>query len=306
MNDFKEVYDKIYPELINIYETDIKKENIKISLKRKKLLKKIIIIDVIIIIIILLLFCIVKVNLFAFIFNILLVMIIISTLIYKFSFSKEKKQISDKFKNNIIKKLINSIYEEECILNIDNGIDENEYNSNIYGDNYNRYYSKDLVYLKENKIFFSEVLVQYRTSGKHQTTTTIFDGIAGQKHLNKNINTNIIILSNRLFMENRVKLDSSEFEKYFDIKCEDKITAVRFLTADIMDMMITLKEKYGCNFELGIIGQVLYFRISTYRDFFEIPESHEGLNLDYLRKNVGILLQIKKLTTLIDDVVKEI
>ena len=304
MNDFKEVYDKIYPELKMLYDNEIEEMNKKVDVKKSKLLKIIAILDIIIIIALLV---IIKINLIMITINITIFLVIFSFVIYSCSFFKEKREINKRFKNVVITKLIDNVYEEKCVLNMDRGITQKEYNASVYGDMYNRYYSKDLVYLKESKLFFSEVLVQYYSSnGKNSTTTTVFQGIAGQKQLSKEINCNISILSNRLFMDSRVKLDSSEFEKYFDIKSKDKILAMRFLTADIMQMMVALRERYDCRFELGIVRQVLYFRISTYNDFFETPNVKKGLDIEYLKKNTDILLQIKKLTTLINDVVKEI
>ena len=304
MNDFKEVYDKIYPELKVIYDNEIQVLNKKLSIKKNKFLKKIIIIDSIIILILGVIF---KETILYYLLGIIVWMIIISGIVCKFKFFKDYKKITKHFKHIIIKKIIDNVYQEECVINVDKGITEKEYNPNIYGDMYNRFYSNDLVYLKENRLFFSELLVQYySSSGKNSSTTTIFKGIAGQKILSKNINCKFSILSNRLFMDNRVKLDSSEFEKYFDIKSEDKILAMRFLTSDIMGMMVTLREKYDCKFELGIIDEILYFRILTCKNFFELPNLKKGLDIEYLKNNTDILFQIKKLTVLIDDIVKEI
>ena len=304
MKEFKEIYDDIYMQLNKIYETEIKQVNVELNEKKSKFMIKQILINLIIIVFGFMFF---KSSVLMFIVQLILFVVIINIAIYSVRFNKEQKQLSFKFKNCIIQKLISKVFNEECVLNIEKGISETEYNGDIYGDMYNRYSSSDLVILKENKLMFSEVLVKHYTrNGKSSSTVTVFEGIAGQKVLNKDINCNISILSNRLFMNNRVKLDSAEFEKYFDIKCDDKILAVRFLTSDIMAIMVDLREKYNCRFEFSIVNEKMYFRISTYYNFFEVPNLKNGLNIEYFKKNTGMLLQIKKLTMLIDDVVKDI
>ena len=45
--------------------------------------------------------------------------------------------------------------------------------------------------------------------------------------------------------KNKIKLDSPEFEKKFDVVCDDQILAVRLMTADVMAEMVDIREKYG-------------------------------------------------------------
>lgn len=103
-------------------------------------------------------------------------------------------------------------------------------------------------------------------SGRSRHTEEIFQGIFGLSKCNKNINTYIKVSKNKfkLFDNNaRLEMDSQEFEKYFDIYSEDKILAMRILTADTMEYLIKFYEKYKLEFEIVFRNDKIYLRFFT-------------------------------------------
>ena len=103
-------------------------------------------------------------------------------------------------------------------------------------------------------------------SGRNRHTEEIFQGIFGLSKCNKNINTYIKVSKNKfkLFDNNaRLEMDSQEFEKYFDIYSEDKILAMRILTADTMEYLIKFYEKYKLEFEIVFRNDKIYLRFFT-------------------------------------------
>ena len=139
-----------------------------------------------------------------------------------------------------------------------------------YRDYFDRYSSEDMITAtitgndnKKTTIRFAEVHTERESRDKdgHTTYTTIFCGLAGMMNLNKDIGTKIYIRNNALFnslSNNRVKMDMTEFEKRFDVECEDKILAVRLLTSDVMTEMLDLYNK----FKYSLYLQNSHFKLS--------------------------------------------
>lgn len=301
--EFNDMYNKLkkdYDEIILNEYTDFNK-------KRKSFLLKQMIVSIIIVIIAI---YIMIVNPFqiAMIPILLLFGIVINIIIFNFKFNKEKSKFNVAYKKLIIVNLVSDIFNDEVSFDFENGITEKEYYSTVYKEQYDEFKSSDLFVLNKNRLFFSEVLTENisRDDENRETRTTVFKGLAGQKVLDKSINTNFSVLRNLMFLNNKVKLDSNEFEKIFDVECVNNILAVRFLTADIMLLLIELYNTYDMQFEFSIVNNIMYYRIRSYEEFFEIPNMNSGFNKEHLYKNYEMLTMIKNLTDKINEIVKEI
>ena len=79
--------------------------------------------------------------------------------------------------------------------------------------------------------------------------------------LDKNISTTIFVKPNdseeQFTSINLVKLDSLIFNVY----SEDRITDARLFTADFVERLDYLKNKYSNSFDFSIIDNLLYIRI---------------------------------------------
>lgn len=313
----KENYVEIYNDIIGIYKSEIEEKNIRIHKKRITTMVSFAIVTILVTIIT---YFIVDSQMLStlnpffdnenskgIIFFIGLYMFGAFPVIIYAHYMQKIKNITKEYKSKVITKLVENVYKEKVTIDTEKGIPEKEYNSKLFEDSYNMFISKDLIKIENSNLLFSELLIQmYMYTGKNRTEITIFQGVAGKKLLNKNIGITLAVLNNKIFLNNKVKLDSSEFEKYFDVKSDDKLYATRFLTADIMQAIIDIKLKYNCNFEFGIENNILNFRIATNKDFFEVPNYNKGLTKQYVKENFDILYNIKVIIDLIEKVVNEV
>ena len=119
----------------------------------------------------------------------------------------------------------------------------------------------------ETFIKMSDLHIQKRTgSGESKHIEEIFHGIFAHTRCNKDIGTYIKISKNKfkiLQKQDRVEMDSEEFEKYFDIYSGNKIIAMQLLTSDIMEFLIAFHTKYELNYEIVFRNNVIYMRFFT-------------------------------------------
>lgn len=281
-------FDEIYEELqsgdnneLNIAWQEAKKE----SEKTKKITLIIcLIIDILFVIMILKnrihsgpLFSIFPIIMFAVIINIF-VIVIVNVL-----FSKKKNQYNAKYKKIVINKLMNNFYNNLEYFP-QKPMPEYIYKEPKY-EYYNRYKSEDYFEAQiDNKysIQMAEILSQeeetYRDSdGKTRTrTTTKFYGLFAKIVMHKSINSELRIMQNgRLIFDKKLKMDSSEFEKYFDVKASNQIIGMQLLTADVMEELIEFENKTKMKFDIFIKGNELYLRFHS-GEMFEAGKLKNG------------------------------
>ena len=68
-------------------------------------------------------------------------------------------------------------------------------------------------------------------------------------------------------VKEKIELDSSEFEKLYDVYSSNKIIAMQILTSDIMQMLIDFKNKNQITPELTLKKDKLYIRFTTGNQF---------------------------------------
>jgi hypothetical protein len=113
--------------------------------------------------------------------------------------------------------------------------------------------------------------------------------------------------SKKLANKNRVKLENIEFEKHFDIKCEDQVTSRMIITPAFMDRIVQFVEKTGNRYEFIFQENVMYVKrhisgtyleagteknmltnlagfVQFYTDMREIIQFVYDMNLMYLSK----------------------
>lgn len=200
---------------------------------------------------------------FAFVIN-MFVFIIVNLL-----FSKNKSQYNIKYKNAVISKIMNNFYDNLEYFP-QKSMPAYIYKEVKYGY-YDRYTSDDYMEAQINKkygIQMAEVLTQkeesYKDSeGRTQTRlVTIFHGLFAKIEMDKSINSELRIVQNggMLMQKDRLNMDSSEFEKHFDVKASDKIIGMQLLTADVMEELIEFENKTNMKFDICINNNNLYLR----------------------------------------------
>lgn len=183
---------------------------------------------------------------------------------------KKQREYRKLYKNIIINKLIGNFY-----TNLEyfpgKEMPEYIYDEPKYNEYYNRYSSDDYFEAQinnNNSIQMAEVeTVKEETSrdsnGRtHTTRTTIFHGLFAKIDMEKSINNELrILLNGRMaFNKERLKMDSSEFEKYFDVQASNKIIGMQILTADVMQELIDFRNKTNMNYDVIINNNTLYLR----------------------------------------------
>ena len=236
--------------------------------------------------------------------------------IVKLIFSKSNRKYTLIYKNVVINKLMSNFYNNLEYFP-QKQMPRYIYDEANYNEYYNRYHSEDyLEALINNKysIQMAEILtkkVEHYTDsqGRRQTRTiTIFSGLFSKVLMHKSIKGELRIVRNgtMLFDRKRLEMDSSEFEKYFDVKASDKILGMRLLTADIMEELIEFQNKTNMQYDVYIKDNELYLRFHS-GPMFEVGNLKNGaIDKETLRKYFYMLNFTYNLSNKLINLVDEI
>ena len=95
--------------------------------------------------------------------------------------------------------------------------------------------------------------------------------------LNKVIKNQIEIMGNtrRLkYAKDKIEVDSENFEKEFDMIAKDRVQALRIFTPDVIETVVSLRERIKVPFRVRIEGEKIYIKIDN-GDIFE-PISYKA------------------------------
>ena len=83
--------------------------------------------------------------------------------------------------------------------------------------------------------------------------------------MNNRVYDEVTIKTNKVLFKdtNIVEMDSSEFEKYFDVYSNSNILSMEILTHDIMEELVNFYVKYKIKFEIVIKNNNIYIRFDT-------------------------------------------
>ena len=184
-------------------------------------------------------------------------------------FTKKHRKYTTIFKRIVIENLIKNFY-NNLEYYPEKQMPERIYDEGRY-EYYNRYYSDDYIEAKINNkydIGMAEVKTVHETTRtdsegrRHTTRTTKFHGIFEKIVIDKSINSELKIKrnGNLAFSNNRLEMDSSEFEKYFDVSATNKIIGMQLLTADVMEELIDFENKTNIKYDIVINNNNIYLR----------------------------------------------
>lgn len=194
----------------------------------------------------------------------------------------DNKQVSEfniEYKEKVIEKLLENFIEELDYIpqkSMPNSIFDEVH----YGGNYNKYYSDDYIEgkIKEQKIIMSDILVQREektinpNGNEAIQIITIFDGLFAKINLKKSINSTLNIIRDygiTLPTNQKLEMDSSEFEKKFNVYSNNEIIGMQLLTPDVQEDILYLYNKYNINFNIYIFENRMYVLFNT-GNMFEI------------------------------------
>lgn len=227
-------------------------------------------------------------------------------MILMMSGNKNYKRI---YKENVIEGLVKA-YNENFYYSPTNGITKVEYGLSNFDNKVDEYYSEDRVFgtLENGDNFQLAEVVTFEVSrtvdaegNVKEDKTQTFRGMYGVVRLEKNTLADIYIASNsdfRKFNKNRLEVDSSLFEEYYDCMTKDKVTAMRIFTSELIEKYIEIVKDNKYGFELKIVDNMMFFRYKT-NQLFEPPMFSSGLDKSFIKKNYKVLyypLEIMKST----------
>lgn len=216
-----------------------------------------------------------------FIFFVNLIAFVITCLI-----SKKQNAYKLEFKQLIIKKLIDNFYDNLEYYPLKE-MPERIYEKPNYNEYYNEYYSEDYFegqiknkyYIDMAEVFTEHVETHTDSEGNtHTTRTTIFHGLFAKVTSEKSITSELRIVQDKIgkYNKNRLNMDSSEFEKYFDVITDNKIIAMQLLTADVMEEMIEFENKTNMKYDIVVKENEIYLRFHC-GDMFEPQSVRKGI-----------------------------
>lgn len=273
MKTFDEIYEELQrtdnSELNNAWK-EVKKKSDRAN---KMAITTCLIIDIFIIV----MFYCKKVNFDSPFFLMHIIMFVLITNIFAFIIingiysGKEKNKYNEKYKKVVINKLIDNFYD-----NLEyfpkKGMPEYIYQEAKY-EYYDTYTSDDYFEAQINNkydIQMAEVLTQEKrttTDSEGNTETTIitkFHGLFAKIIMHKSIKSELKIMQDKTILPNdKLKMDSSEFEKNFDVKASNPITGMQILTADVMEELVDFENKTKMKFDISIKGNELYLRFHS-------------------------------------------
>lgn len=179
--------------------------------------------------------------------------------------------------------------------------------SGLYPRAYDRYQGEDYVIGKLDKtlIEFSELHTQYKTTtrdSKGRTTTnwhTIFKGLFFVADANKHFNGKTYIMpdSTGLFSSigksignlfgtrsDKVALEDSEFERFFEVYSDDQVEARYLLSPALMRRLIAFRAEADARVALSFVGGQLYIAIPTNKAYFEPKFFKPAVSLDVIKE----------------------
>lgn len=245
--------------------------------------------------------------LFALMGSIHLFMIIsIVITIFAFRIVEKNNTYNKQYKEKVITSLIQE-YDENLKYQPNRGVEESIFKQAGY-ETFDEFYSEDYIVgiLKNGcQMDMAEVKTQKVVEVGSQTEhKVLFHGLFAQIILDKFIEGRIEIRKEskrEIISLPRAELDSSEFEKIYNVYATDRIMAMQILTADIMQLFIDFEKEAKYTPEVIITKNKLYVRFNTGNvfetNFFDGNSTYSAMKQHYDIINFTLRLTNKLLET---------
>lgn len=198
------------------------------------------------------------------------------------------------YKNNVINALVKAYnpklyYDQKC------GISKYDYTMSNFDTSFNEFFSEDQIHgTLENgaKLRIAEVATaiirRSRDSDGNtkEDRTETFRGMYGVIKMPHNITSSIYIANDSIikrYNNDRIEVDSLEFEKYYDCMSKEKVRTLMILTSDLIEKFNEIRRNSKFGFELKVEDDMIYFRYKC-GQIFEPPTFRDGLNKELIRR----------------------
>lgn len=221
-------------------------------------------------------------------------------------------KFNNDYKEDIINKLLANFVDELDYIPL-KSMPSEIYDEADYEGYYNEYSSDDYFEGKicGQKIIMADLLVEEETTEKdmdgneEKKSRTVFNGLFGKINLNKSINCNLKITRDYGFSSNeqKVEIDSNEFEKIFNVYSNNNIITMQLLTADIQEAILELYNKYKIDFYIFIKNDKMYILFNTESMFevFSIQHTPTEVLEKYFEIMKFVYKLVEKMLTTIED-----
>lgn len=286
-------FDKLYSELQDDENSELNDLLKKVQQESKKTWKKVLIICLIVDILILLV-CLnidtldlprgimILQTIGVMLFVDAIIMVILNA-IFSGNYGNYRKYVQ-KYKSVVIDKLISNFYNSAEYFPTKE-LPRYMYDEGKYEEYYNRYWSEDYIEAEiDNKysIQMGEVLTEDESG---DSTSICFTGLFAKVIMHKSMQGELRIMRNGTFaFSNKLKMDSSEFEKCFDVKASDNIKGMQLLTADVMEELMDFVNNTQMIFDIVIRNNYLYLRFHSGSMFEPRNIKGDSLNKEEIQK----------------------
>ncbi len=223
------------------------------------------------------------------------------------------------YKNIVINSLVKA-YNPKLYYDQKLGISKYDYTMSNFDTSFNEFFSEDQIHgTLENgaKIKLAEVatsIVQIATNSDGTTKEDrkeTYRGMYGVIKMPHNITSSIYIANDSItkrYSNDRIEVDSAEFEKYYDCMSKEKVRTLMILTSELIEKFNEIRRNSKFGFELKVEDDMIYFRYKC-GQLFEPPTFGVGLDKDLIKRYYRYIYYpleiVIKLSENISDVVKQ-
>ena len=247
--------------------------------------------------------------------------------------SKQHSKFNSLYKNKIIQTLIANFYDnleyfpnKEMPEYIYEKLDYEDYDTYESDDYFealiDNKYSIQMAEIKTERIVetddynlnnqnryrtpYEKQFARYNVDHSNTRYITEFHGLFSKIVIDKSINSTLEITPNRIISldSNKLNMDSSEFEKYFDVSASNKIIGMQLLTSDVMQDLVDFKIKTNMQYEIKIINNEIYIRFHS-GEMFEAENINNSLNKAEIEKYFYMLNFTYNLSKKLIDVINQ-
>lgn len=242
---------------------------------------------------------------------IIAIVVFVTSIILLIIFANRLKKFTGRFKTQIVSRII-AFIDPSLRYSPGQFIAEADYkNSGLYLTSPDRYKGDDYVEGTHDKTFFcfSELHTEEQVSnGKESSWETIFKGLFIIADFNKHFSGRTYVWSenkpqlnflNKLFTSfasglEKVKLESTDFEKRFIIYSNDQVEARYILTPSFMERLVRLQQMTSDDASMSFVHTKIHLAIPMKKELFEpsVFSANDFSRLEQFRSTIQIVYEI--------------
>ena len=229
--------------------------------------------------------------------------IVLASIWYLMQLEKEKKVYRKKFKENVVKHIVNLI-NPDWSYDSDGMIPQLDFESSgLFTARIDRYAGDDLVkgVIEKTDFQFSEVKAEHRSKSSDNKVdwSTIFQGLFAHAEFNKEIQGKTFVypevpgklgaIMGKVYSVDtksveRIKLENPEFERLYEVYGTSQIESRYVLTPAMMEAMVNIRNRYGNLASFSFVGSKVYVAMSFAEELFEPRIFSTGVRFDDMEK----------------------